>query len=183
MFDPGSTSTKTEDQVERAFLLDAVVWQSAAVLKLLAGKDQLLLIKKVPSLYWILVLTLSIMFNGLTSNMMVLPVMEGIDKDLHGGLERKVRVGKQEENHDGMAKCRFGVPIRWIIDQWRAGCAKQVCKGKADGWVVFWVRNQDLYLELTYLPPNIIGWLTSTLLPLWKFVWVINARKELSSML
>jgi hypothetical protein len=40
------TTTETEDQVKGRLLLDVVVGQSAAVFKLLAGKDQTLLIRR-----------------------------------------------------------------------------------------------------------------------------------------
>jgi len=40
------TTTKAEDEVERGLLLDIVVGQSAAILKLLAGEDQSLLVRR-----------------------------------------------------------------------------------------------------------------------------------------
>ena len=39
------TTTETEDQVEGGLLLDVVVGQGAAILKLLAGKDEPLLVR------------------------------------------------------------------------------------------------------------------------------------------
>lgn len=39
-----STTTKTKDQVESGFLLDVVVAEGAAILKLLASEDQTLLV-------------------------------------------------------------------------------------------------------------------------------------------
>ena len=42
----GDTTTETEHQVERGLLLDVVVGQRAAVLELLAGEDQTLLIRR-----------------------------------------------------------------------------------------------------------------------------------------
>ena len=40
-----STTTETEDQVEGGLLLDVVVGESAAILELLAGEDQALLVR------------------------------------------------------------------------------------------------------------------------------------------
>ena len=40
------TTTQTEDQVESRLLLDVVVGKSAAVLELLAGEDQALLVRR-----------------------------------------------------------------------------------------------------------------------------------------
>ncbi len=41
---PGHSTAQAQHQVKRALLLDVVVGQSAAVLQLLAGKDQALLV-------------------------------------------------------------------------------------------------------------------------------------------
>ena len=40
------TTTETEDQVESGLLLDVVVGEGAAVLELLAGEDQALLVRR-----------------------------------------------------------------------------------------------------------------------------------------
>ena len=41
-----ATTTQTEDEVKRRLLLDVVVAQRAAILKLLAGKDKALLVRR-----------------------------------------------------------------------------------------------------------------------------------------
>jgi hypothetical protein len=46
------TTTETEDQVESRLLLDVVVAQSATVLKLLASKDQALLVGRNASCFY-----------------------------------------------------------------------------------------------------------------------------------
>ena len=51
-------AAQTQHQVERGLLLDVVVGERAAVLELPAGKDQALLVRGMPSLSWILLLTL-----------------------------------------------------------------------------------------------------------------------------
>lgn len=51
--------TEAEDEIEGGLLLDVVVSEGAAVLKLLPGKDEALLVRRMPSLSWILTLTLS----------------------------------------------------------------------------------------------------------------------------
>ena len=47
-------TAQSEDQVQGGLLLDVVVSEGAAVLELLAGEDQSLLIGGMPSLSWIL---------------------------------------------------------------------------------------------------------------------------------
>jgi hypothetical protein len=82
------TTTETEDQVKGALLLNVVVRQCSSILKLLAGKDQTLLVRRDTLL--VLDFALDIVdgigrFNfqgdGLAS--------EGLDKDLHATAETK----------------------------------------------------------------------------------------------
>ena len=77
------SSTQTKDQVKSRFLLDIVITQSSAVLQLLSGKNQTLLIRRnsflvlnlgldiVDSVTW-----LDVQSDGLSR--------EGLYKDLHG---------------------------------------------------------------------------------------------------
>merc|ERR1719278_1381073 len=84
-------STETEDQVKGTFLLDVVVGQSTAIFKLLAGKDQPLLIWG--NAFLVLDLGLNILNrvgcfnlkgNGLAS--------QGFDKNLHTSTETEDQV-------------------------------------------------------------------------------------------
>merc|ERR1712203_579669 len=85
------TSTKPENQVKGTFLLDVVVRQSTAIFKLLAGKDQSLLIWG--NAFLVLDLGLNVLNgvgcfnlkgNGLAS--------QGFDKNLHTSTEPENQV-------------------------------------------------------------------------------------------
>ena len=116
------TTTETEHQMQRALLLDVVVAQGAAILKLLAGKDETLLIgrdayntkKKVGSSSLpreatgptFLVLNLGLdgvdAVRGLNLESDGL-AREGLDKDLHGqskALSTKTFKDENDRGHD-----------------------------------------------------------------------------------
>ena len=85
------TTTQTQDQMESGLLLDVVVSQSAAVLKLLSGKDQTLLVRGNALLVLNLgldivngVAGLHLQSDGLAS--------EGLDKDLHASTQTQDQV-------------------------------------------------------------------------------------------
>merc|ERR1712072_1601418 len=78
------STTETEHQVQRRLLLDVVVGKSAAVLQLLAGEDQTLLIRRDA------LLVLNLLLDGLDGVRRVHVqgdrlAREGLDEDLHAG--------------------------------------------------------------------------------------------------
>merc|ERR550514_1078229 len=85
------SSTETEDQVKSGLLLDVVVAESAAILKLLSSKDKTLLIRRdsflvldlgldvVDGIRW-----LNIKGDGLSG--------QGLDEDLHSSTETEDQV-------------------------------------------------------------------------------------------
>jgi hypothetical protein len=90
------TTTETEDEVEGGFLLDVVVRESAAILELLAGEDEALLIRGDAFLVLNLLLDvvdsvrrLDVECDGFTR--------EGLDENLHGYTKKKKRQKERDE--------------------------------------------------------------------------------------
>ena len=71
-----TATAETEHEVKGGLLLDVVIREGAAIFELLAREDQALLVGGMPSLSWILALTLSMVSEDSTSRVMVLPVTE-----------------------------------------------------------------------------------------------------------
>ena len=69
-----TTTSQSQDQVKGRFLLDVVVRQSSTIFQLLTSKINLCWSGGIPSLSWILDLTLSMVSEDSTSKVIVLPV-------------------------------------------------------------------------------------------------------------
>ena len=76
------TTTQSQDQVQRGFLLDVVVGQGTAVFQLFAGKDQTLLVRR--NAFFVLDLGFDV-FNGVTGFNVQSDGFTGqcFDEDLH----------------------------------------------------------------------------------------------------
>ena len=107
------STAKTEDKVKGGLLLDVVVGEGAAVLELLAGEDQALLVRGDALLVLDLgldivdgVRRLHLKGDGLAR--------EGLDEDLHDGLY--LLEGKERKRLERMAATDIeNCQARWIV--------------------------------------------------------------------